>query len=192
MPSGQYKQEEERIAVAAIVAIRHSKPNLAEIARHFGVSYGRLRYRYQGNDSRITRKPTRNKRLTEQQERELLDRISRLGNGSIEQIANQILARDYTGDNPPPTVTPRWRQRFINRHGLQPKGEVNFPLSIEEMATKSRQISVRWRFSSAQPADSTPLPTLPEPQQCFTHKDNTERRCDERSPTGSTGIGATA
>jgi transposase-like protein len=128
MPSrsaSQYVQAESQIAKALSSVSKQPKPNLSELARQFGVSYDRLRWRYLGKPSRSTRKPA-GKKLTELQESEILNRISQLDHQSIKRIANQILERDHFGNYPPPTVGNKWCQRFIKRHGQQFKGELDF------------------------------------------------------------------
>ena len=152
MPSvsaSQYSQEETYIARALSSIEKHSEPNLADLARQFGARYDRLRRRYLGRPSRSTRKPA-GKKLTELQEEEILNQISQLDHHHIKRIANQILERDHTDEDPPPIVSDKWPQRFVQRYSEQFKGEIDFQLSIKELATKFLQ--------SASAGDSSPAP----------------------------------
>lgn len=127
MPSesaSQYSQTESKIT-EALSSVSEHPPNLSELAHRFDVPYDRLRWRYLGNPSRSTRKPVGTK-LTEQQESEIVNRISELDHHSVKQIADQILERDHIGDYPPPTVRYKWCQRFLERYNRRFKGEVNF------------------------------------------------------------------
>jgi hypothetical protein len=141
----QYNQEESEIAKALSLVSKHPQPNLTALARQFNVPYDRLRRRYLGKPSRSTRKRA-GKKLTELQESEILKQISQLDHRSITRVANQILERDHIGEYPPPIVSNKWCQRFIQRNSQQFKGEVDFSLFRKALATKSCQISFRWRF----------------------------------------------
>jgi len=125
----QYAQEEMDIAHALYSIGGEPKPNFSALARNFAVPYHRLRRRFSGQPSRSTRTPA-GKRLTEVQESELFDQISRSGYKNIEHFANQILERDHVGDQSPQTVNYKWCQRFARRHRLKFNGEMEFPLSI--------------------------------------------------------------
>ncbi|KAK7928732.1 tc5 transposase DNA-binding domain-containing protein [Apiospora marii] len=130
--ASQYRATELKITEALNSISTNSETNLNELAKKFNVPYYRLRSRYYGRHSRSTRKPA-GKRLTKQQEKGLLKRISQVDRCSIEQTANQILQSSHTGNYPPPTVGGNWYLRFFRRYRQQltPAGDPNSAASAD-------------------------------------------------------------
>jgi Tc5 transposase DNA-binding domain len=95
------------------------KVNIAEIARFYGISRLRIDRRLRGRRGRTSRKPV-NTKLSDVQEAALIRYIRTLDKAGtsvrIDQLtatANRILARDYTKDDEPPTVSHNWPACFL-------------------------------------------------------------------------------
>ncbi|KAM4067613.1 DDE superfamily endonuclease [Hirsutella rhossiliensis] len=95
---------------------------VATVAREFGVTRDRLRYRLQGRPPK-TGQRARNTRLSEPEEKALCRYIDRLDNINlavrvefVTDAANCIL-RERSSQRDAPTVGPNWTSRFLKRHG---------------------------------------------------------------------------
>ncbi|EED14400.1 conserved hypothetical protein [Talaromyces stipitatus ATCC 10500] len=116
-----YKEEEALIAKALSAREHEKKPNFSKLAREYGVSRKKLSRRWHGLPSRSTRPPT-NRLLSLDQEKALflwLEYLDHMGtpptNQQIEESANYLLAKDFTGPGEPPRAGKIWVYDFVGR-----------------------------------------------------------------------------
>ena len=117
-----YHDIEDRISEAIQSLDNQRKPNIAKTARNFRVPPSRLRNRWNGRQPK-SQVVAHNRTLSEAQELAIcqyLDHLDREGPKArykqLEQAANALLKKDYTGRGKPPTVGSHWAGRFLQRH----------------------------------------------------------------------------
>ena len=114
-----YHDIESRIADAILELGKCENPNVTAVARQFNVPARRLINRWRGCKSKIECGGY-NKAA---QELALCQYLDNLGGGGpnarykqLEQAANSLLTKGYTGSGKPPIVGAHWTARFLQRH----------------------------------------------------------------------------
>ncbi|KAI9039381.1 DNA-binding domain-containing protein [Aspergillus affinis] len=121
--ASNYYEIESRISRALEALSHQEKPNISKTARLFDVPRLRLRNRFLGRDSRITRLPG-NLKLTEAQNSALIQYIecwAKVGlpprPKMVRTAADSILKEAHDDPNTlPPTVGDKWLSRWLIRH----------------------------------------------------------------------------
>jgi AraC-like DNA-binding protein len=121
---GKFNAETEKRITEDICAMQFQrKPNISKTAREFRVNRTTLQSRWQGRPSLKNRPPT-NLKLDQAQDKTLCQYLETLETyrvkplkRMIEAAANAILKVSHTDSTtPPPTVGPKWLQRWLVRH----------------------------------------------------------------------------
>ena len=118
-----YHTIEARIQDAITSLHKGENKTVLAASKQFAVPEARLRHRYNGRPSRSAR-PATNQKLSDSQELALIQYIDRLDRSGGQKLnrdlladtANRILAQDYTGKGPAPTVLSNWAKRWLTRH----------------------------------------------------------------------------
>ncbi|KAF3389980.1 hypothetical protein DPV78_011709 [Talaromyces pinophilus] len=148
MSSKIYKEEEELIAKILSAYKDEKKPNFTKLAREYGVSRKKLARRWNGLPSRSTRPPT-NRLLSSDQDKalflwlEYLDNISAPPtNEQIEDSANYLLAKDFTGPGEPPRAG-KTERTAAEHYGEIERWFIDLKEIIESLKIRPRNL---WNF----------------------------------------------
>ena len=116
-----YHDIESRIADAILELGKCENPNVAAVARQFNVPAKRLINRWKGRKSKIEC-GGHNKALSEAQESALCQYLDNLDGGGpkvrykqLEQAANLLLKKGYTGSGKLPIIGAHWTAQFLQR-----------------------------------------------------------------------------
>jgi hypothetical protein len=117
---------EARIQDAINYLSQDPSAKVAQVAKQFGVSRNRLRFRLKGGKPKTELKPV-NKKLSEPEEQAICNYIDRLDRINlavwpefVTDTANYILKHRSSNSLPAeeiPTVNPQWTTRFLKRYG---------------------------------------------------------------------------
>lgn len=123
----EYRETEKRVLAAVDAYQRGAFDSLKESARHFNVSYNRVKYRNAGGKSRSTRTPT-NRLLTEEEEAGLVtwmkereDLGCRVGLAEISRESIRVRTRRVNQPflSRPLLPSQHWSTRFCERNGVE-------------------------------------------------------------------------
>ncbi|EED11943.1 conserved hypothetical protein [Talaromyces stipitatus ATCC 10500] len=145
-----YKEEEELIAKALSACQHEKKPNFSKLSREYGVSRKKLSRRWHGLPSRSTRPPTR-RLLSLDQEKALIlwiEYLDNIGapptNQQIEESANYLLGKDFSGPGEAPRAGKNWVHDFIKRLPKQYVRIVQKPQEKERTVAEHYGEIERW------------------------------------------------
>jgi hypothetical protein len=144
------KSVEDQIQNALGAISNQEKPNIASVAREFGVPYQRLRARWKGRPSLSQRPPTHRK-LDSSQEHALcsyIDYLDSLGlapkRDQIAGAANSILQEHHDDPlTPPPKIGEHWLSRFLKRHPEYYRRRRR-AVDIERQRAQDKTVIRRW------------------------------------------------
>ena len=117
-----YAEVEDWIQEALGSILPDTEFSIPELAARFDIPVRHLKNRLKGTPSRNAQVPA-SRKLSPAEEVAVcryIDRLDQLGlcvrPPMLRNCANVILARNHNGNSPPPTVSSRWSQRFLDHH----------------------------------------------------------------------------